>query len=418
VKPFRIIHITRSVQGGVPVVVDQIVRGLNRERYEPFVFFETDVQSDIRKQMHESDVLTIDLKKCSENRNDTFAVVRKNYDISGKLEKGFGNNASKFYISIKHFQKMLVNQLPRVKKFVKAFKKYKADLIHTHSNLYTGKPEIIAAWMLGIPCVSHNHGYSNITYFDKLFSHFIASFIYISKDVEKYCNPNKKRKMNGKIIHNGIDVNDFIKAYDIREIREEFSITSEQTLVGIVGRLDWWKGHEYFLKAFAKANQSISNLKGLIIGDLEKKVAVSKNKLYYRKLKLLIKKYNLDDKIIFTGYRSDVPRLMSALDVVVHASSIPEPFGIVIIEGMAAGKPVIATAAGGVLEIIEHGKNGLLVPCKDSTAMAKSIVNVISNPDKAKRLGINARRCVLNKFSIQSQIISIQQLYDSILKNA
>jgi glycosyltransferase involved in cell wall biosynthesis len=402
----------------VPVVVYQIVKGLNRVVYEPLVFFETHVQSDLRKQMHESDVLTVDLKKCSKTGNDNFPVIRRNFDISGKLERGFGNRAGKFYISIKHFQKLLTHQLPRVKKFKKAFKKYRADLIHTHSNLYSGKAEIIAAWMLGIPCISHNHGYSNITNFDKIFSRLIDRFIYISEDVAKFCNPNMKTIKNGKIIHNGIDVNKFIKQYNTFEVREEFSIEKDQPLIGIVGRLDWWKGHEYFIEAFAKANQSISGLKGLIIGSLENKVAVSQNKRYYQKLKALIRKYNLNDKIVFTGFRNDIPKLMAALDVVVHASSIPEPFGIVIIEGMAAGKPVIATAAGGVLEIIDHEENGLLVPCKDSDTMAKAIVDVLSNPDKARKLGVKARNCVLNKFSIQAQINAIQQIYDSIIEGS
>jgi glycosyltransferase involved in cell wall biosynthesis len=227
-----------------------------------------------------------------------------------------------------------------------------------------------------------------------------------------------KTRTIGEVIHNGIDVNNFLKSYDTDTVREEFSIKQGESLIGIVGRLDWWKGHEYFIEAFAKANQTISNLKGLIVGNLENKVAVNKNRRYYEKLVGLITKYNLREKIVFTGFRNDIPKLMASFDVVVHASSIPEPFGLVIIEGMAAGKPVIATAAGGVCEIIDHGENGLLVPCKNSDALAKSIVHVISDPDKAKNIGLNARRCVLKKFSIQRQTASIQHLYGSILQNS
>jgi len=418
VKTRKVIHITRAAKGGVAVVVDQLARGLNRGKYETMVFFESNVQSDIRKKLHESDVMTIDLRKCSEMQNNSFPRIRKNYDISGRLEKKLGDKARQSYMSIKHFQYFLVNQLPRIKIFVKAFKKYKADLIHTHSNLYSCKPEIIAARKLGIPCVSHHHGYAKLPYFDEFFSNFIDKFVYISKDVERYYNSNKKKKMAGKIIHNGIDVNKYKKVHNNSAIRAEFGIQADQPLVGIVGRLDWWKGHEYFLKAIAKSNQTISNLKGLIIGDLENEVAVKRNRLYYAKLKMLITELDLNDKIIFTGYRNDIPRLMSTLDVVVHASSIPEPFGLVIIEGMAAGKPVVATAAGGVLEIIENDVNGVLVPCRDSDAIAKEITKLISKPDVAAHMGKAAKKRVIEKFSIQRQLTAVESLYDSILTNS
>ena len=106
---------------------------------------------------------------------------------------------------------------------------------------------------------------------------------------------------------------------------------------------------------------------------------------------------------------------MAALDVVVHASSQPEPFGLVVIEGMAAGKPVVATAAGGVLDIIQDGVNGLLVPCKDSKAMARAIIKILSDRDKAEQIGNAARQRIFEKFTVQHQVTSVQNLYDSIL---
>jgi glycosyltransferase involved in cell wall biosynthesis len=104
--------------------------------------------------------------------------------------------------------------------------------------------------------------------------------------------------------------------------------------------------------------------------------------------------------------------------MVVHTSIIPEPFGLVIIEGMASGKPVVATAAGGVLDIIEDGLNGLLVPCGDAKAISRAILQIISDPDRAKQLGMAARRRVAEKFTIQRQVMATQKLYDVILANS
>jgi type III pantothenate kinase len=82
---------------------------------------------------------------------------------------------------------------------------------------------------------------------------------------------------------------------------------------------------------------------------------------------------------------------------------------------MASGKPVVATAAGGVLDIIKDGVNGLLVPCKDSKAMARAILQILSDRDKAENMGLAARRCVTEKFTIKQQVTAVQKLYDSIL---
>lgn len=156
------------------------------------------------------------------------------------------------------------------------------------------------------------------------------------------------------------------------------------------------------------------NIKGLIIGGLAE-LSYDSSSRYLDRLHVMVKFLGLGEKIIFTGHRSDVPCLVAALDVVVHASSTSEPFGLTVIEGMAAGKPVVATAAGGVLDIIEDGVNGLLVPCKDSKAMARAILQILSDRDKAKKMGLAARRRVTERFTVQQQVTAVQKLYDSIL---
>ena len=90
----------------------------------------------------------------------------------------------------------------------------------------------------------------------------------------------------------------------------------------------------------------------------------------------------MSDRVILTGVRSDIPRIMAASDIVVHSASEPEPFGRVIVEAMAAGRPVVATAAGGVLDIIEDQVTGLLVPSKNVTLMAKAIQQFLQNEEQ------------------------------------
>jgi len=414
-KPRRILYVTRIVEGGVAAVVDRLARGLDRDRYEPVVLFDTARQSIIRKGLSESDIRTIDLKKCKEEQGPRSPAPRKNRDIGGRIEACFGKRACEFYFSLKAFRKFLLFQAPRIKLFVQAIRENKIDLIHTHNDLPEGKSEIIAARITGVPCISHNHGYPKMTLFDIFFAWFVDTFIFISKDVEKYHIDRGKPRAKAAIIHNGVNLSQFTRYYDAAQVRKEFHCKPDEPLIGLIGTVNYWKGQDYFLEAIAHVAHQFPGLKAMIIGEIGKQNWSYRNRQYFYKLQSLINSLGLKENIIFTGLRNDVPRLMTALDVVVHASSEPEPFGLVVIEGMALGKPLVATSAGGVLDIIEDGVNGLLIPCKDSQAMGRAIIKILSDRNKAQQIGNAARQRVIEKFTVDQQVTHVQNVYDFLL---
>ena len=411
-KPRRILYVTRVAKGGAAVVVDQLARGLDRNRYESIVLFDTYSQSAIREKLSNSDIRTIDLKKCCDKSVSAQFKPGKRRDIGGWIETHLGKWVSQSYFFLKSFCEFMLWQAPRIRSFVRTIRENEIDLVHTHSYLHNSKPEIIAAWITGTPCISHNHQYSKLMHFDKIFARFVDRFIYVSSQQAEYHIAQGIPRIKGTVIHNGVDMNAFTQSYDVEVVRREFNNKFGEPLVGLIGRIEWWKGHEYFLEAIAEVAKHIDVLKALIIGELTEASII--NRRYLNKLRLMVKSMGLEDKIIFTGSRDDIPRLIAALDIVVHASSTPEPFGLVVIEGMAAGKPVIATAAGGILDIIEDGVNGLLVQRKDSKAMAEAILRVISDRDKAERMALAARRHVAEKFTVQHQLTVVQKVYDSI----
>ena len=100
----------------------------------------------------------------------------------------------------------------------------------------------------------------------------------------------------------------------------------------------------------------------------------------YQEIKNLTKELNLTKQVIFTGEREDILQIMTASDVIVHSSSNPEPFGRVIVEGMLSKKPVIATAVGGVPEIIRNGVAGILIPPGNKGAMRNAMLELAENP--------------------------------------
>jgi glycosyltransferase involved in cell wall biosynthesis len=121
----------------------------------------------------------------------------------------------------------------------------------------------------------------------------------------------------------------------------------------------------------------------------------------------------LDARLHFTGFREDVVDVMNAADVIVHASVRPEPFGRVILEGMLLAKPAIATAAGGVLELIEHDRTGFLVPPGDVEALARSLDGVLSAREASAAIGASAQAWARQRFSLARHVAEMSLIYEA-----
>jgi glycosyltransferase involved in cell wall biosynthesis len=120
----------------------------------------------------------------------------------------------------------------------------------------------------------------------------------------------------------------------------------------------------------------------------------------------------LGPRVHLTGFRNDIPDVMNAWDILVHASVRPEPFGRVILEGMLLGKPVIATAAGGVPELIEDNRTGWLVPPGDAEALARCLQRALSAPAEARAIGSRAREWAREQFSLARQVAEMSEIYE------
>ncbi len=157
--------------------------------------------------------------------------------------------------------------------------------------------------------------------------------------------------------------------------------------------------------------KEIPETKFLIVGE-----DIDQNKKQEIKLRNLAEKLRLTDNIIFTGPRNDIPEIMLSLDIFV-LSSLKEHFGRVIIEAMACGKPVIATNAGGVPEIVKDDYTGILVPPRDSEALARAIIDLSKDKKKVELMGARGRKIAEELFSIKANVKKIEQIYESLLKN-
>jgi len=201
------------------------------------------------------------------------------------------------------------------------------------------------------------------------------------------------------IVPYGVDLARF-KPGRNEKIRKEFGFDDKTPVVGMVGRLHPQKGHIYLIEAADAVLSKFPNTKFLIVGDGKLRA----------ELKSMVKSRKISDQFVFTGARSDIPEILNAIDIFV-LPSLYEGLPNVILEAMAAAKPIVATPADGTKEAIVHGESGILVPLKDSAKLADEIIRLLEKPDICSKLAKNARKRVEQYFSLQDQIRKFEELY-------
>jgi glycosyltransferase involved in cell wall biosynthesis len=180
--------------------------------------------------------------------------------------------------------------------------------------------------------------------------------------------------------------------------------------IGLIGRISPWKGQHVFLQAAAEVAKRFPEARFVIIG-----AALFGEHGYEQEVRELPSRLGIESAVEFTGFRDDIHAAIADLDLVVHASTTGEPFGQVIIEGMAAGKPVVATNGGGVPEIVADGRTGILVPMGDAPAMADAICAMLSDPEQARAMGVRARERVESHFTIELTARRVESVYREVL---
>ena len=211
-------------------------------------------------------------------------------------------------------------------------------------------------------------------------------------------------------IYNGIEIDEYkpnnergIRIED-SGLRKEFGFRNDVPVIGTIGRLVWQKGFEYLIKAIPKIVKDLPEAKFLIVGEGPLR----------EKLEELGKRLKVKDNIIFTGFRSDIKEILASIDVLVMPSLL-EGLPMVLLEGMAMAKPIVATNIDGISEVLENGKTGLLVPPKDTDTLAEAIIEILNNKTKASHLGQNARKIVEEKFSVEKMVEQIEWVYEGLL---
>ncbi len=216
------------------------------------------------------------------------------------------------------------------------------------------------------------------------------------------------------VIPNGIDLDGIRRRAGAKEeLLRELGLPMRSRLVGSVGQIARWKGQQYLVEAAKKVGEKFREARFLIVGDV-----LFGEADYKKELIELVRDLGLTDKVIFTGYRNDSPSLMNALDVLVHTPAHPEPFGRVLVEAMALGKPIVASSSGAVPEIVLDGETGILVPPRDSEALAGALEHLLQRPGTAREMGRRGRERAKEFFSIDRLISDVEAAFERALSTA
>lgn len=202
------------------------------------------------------------------------------------------------------------------------------------------------------------------------------------------------------VVHNGVSVTHFDSPSVNTELRARFVGTTDRPVVLALARLDKQKGHCYLLEAATLVPHAVF----VLAGEGPERPA----------LEAQARTLGVRDRVHFLGYRQDIPDLLAMCDLFV-LPSLFEGFPLSILEAMAAGKPVVATAIGGTDEAVIHGETGLLVPPADPIALAQAIQAALSAPGFGKQLGAAGRARVRREFSAEGMVQRVSQIYDEIL---
>lgn len=210
-----------------------------------------------------------------------------------------------------------------------------------------------------------------------------------------------------EVIYNGVRQSRFDSRGDAKLVRQELDLRSEDFVVIQVARLDSIKDHETALRAVAKAKESLPHIKLLIVGDGPQKPLIEN----------AIDQLGLRDFVCMLGMRQDVHRLLAAADVFL-LSSLSEGIPVTIIEAMFSDLPVVSTNVGGVPELLEHNRTGLLAPVGADRELADSLVKLATDAPFRQGLAVAARRAAEEKFSEEKMMAAYARVYDDVIQGA
>ncbi len=379
-----IIHGNNDLYGADRILLDLLTR-IDRERFTPIVILPSDTRhiNRLAPELERSGIHTSFLP---------LGVMRRRYLAAAKLP-GF-----------------LFDVLRGAHRLRQVIDEHGIALVHTNTNTIVAGA--FAARRAGVPHIWSIHEILTDPAFVRRALHFLiprlsSRVVTVSQAVRDHmlvdCPQYAHRFC---YVRGAIDAQPFLSAGGRDRLRREWGVGEDELLIGMVGRVTRWKGQSVFAEAAQRLSSRRPRQKFVAVGGVFDTEA-----FYMDRFRQRVRELGLQDRFIINDFRPDVPDVYAALDVFVLPSTLPEPFGLVVLEAMASSRPVVATAPGGPSETVADGETGYLVPPSDPAALAAALERLVADPALRARMGSAGRRRVSESFSMDRYVREFEDLY-------
>lgn len=361
--------ISDSNIGGAGRCVLNFLKYYNREKFQ------------VKVVVPKGSLLIPEIKKLNTGIIETDGIAEKSFSAEG----------------VRHLKKIIKLEMP--------------DIVHTHGNL-SGR---VAAKLCGKKIVYTRHSVFPVSPkiskgIGKLVNKTVNEFL--SDDIMAVAQAAKDNLTEGgisadkvKVILNGVEKVKECTAEEKDETRKKYRITENDFVVGIMARMEPYKGHKYLIEAAEILKNKGKNIKVLIIGT-----GVSE-----KELKAFVEDKHLEDTVVFTGFISDIRRMLGIMDLQANASYGTEATSLALLEGMSLGIPAVVSNYGGNPGVITHGENGYIFNLKDSVDMAKYIETLMENKEIYEYMKMRAVEIFKKKFTAEIYARNIERVYEGVL---
>ncbi len=385
--------------GGSHSCLFNMVAYIDRKKYYPIVIFYDD--HIIARKLRELEVETHIFKKYI-----PFDVRKLLKSVSPRLVC-----LTPVFLPIQKAINLFFYSLRFALIYTQYLKKQNIDIVHLNNSLNTNHEWMLAGKLAGIRVVSHERGISEkLSRASKYLGKRLDFLICVSRAIQ---TPLLRQGMSNEktvVVYDGIDFSKIVSRSTTEEIKAAWSITGNYPVIGVVGNIKHWKGQETVVRATAILKKTWPWINCLLVGS------TIEGDPYKENLEKIVKTLEITENVIFTGFQNHPADFMNAMDVVIHSSIEPEPFGMVNLEAMYLKKPVIATKMGGPTEIFTDGEDGILVEPGDPELLAQKILELLANPELRREMGEKAHKTVINKFSISHTINHIEKIYEELCR--
>jgi glycosyltransferase involved in cell wall biosynthesis len=277
---------------------------------------------------------------------------------------------------------------------------YRAELVGTRAAIALAEAGHRRPWVIGTVHSSRIRAADDrqvLRHLTPRMDHLVA----VSRAIVRKIAEERPSTVPVSLVHNGVDLNRYDRTEACCTLPEEYGLEPGAQIVGVVGRLEPEKGHTTLIDAWPLVLKAVPGAYLLIVGEGSRREVLEHQ----------VTELGIGRRVIFTGRRDDVPSVTAALDVAV-LPSYREAQGLTILEAMALSRPVVASNVGGIPEMVEDGRTGLLVPPHDHEALAAAITRLLLDHPLADMLARAGHDLVHERFCLELMVRAIEDLYD------